>query len=694
MGWLSRWSGGGRATPAGGEAAAGPADPTSADSSSAADTVRGGQGWRELPPLQRTLNEAPLVADVESFPASLGTWQDASLTSPLGHLVTPDAPTGLGHGLATPAEPDPPVPGSGETRAAATGRHEEGQDAAMADHLAAGPNSPAGPRVTLQRWSARPLTSAYPLETGWVREVASLSPEPEPVPDPGTAPPGAPTSVGSTPRSAGVQRSPSLGPPPAVDAGTGAGARGTGLGAPLAGLPPTAQRTPVASTSGPAPSPEPAATGPAAGEPPAGPVSDPPLDRADPLPDQPTAPPDQPASPSLTAGPAPVRADAAEFAASRSSVVEPEADTHAARPLLGTDPLVSRAAAEDQTGPPEYPAEPAVGPPLSVARAAESGARPSVAREFAAGSRPRGGSWPRAEAVQRAPVPVRPASADGTALPAPSGPAPAVEVVAPLVAQRSVPVFSDTAREALEEASPAAADDAVPVRWPEPDTELAPPPAPRRAAARGSAVGVQRWAGPPADGSGGTRGEPGPTRTGPTPAGPTLSRTGPTPTPTGPPRTPPAPRRAAASAPGAAGPGHAPAPVGPLGTAPLDAGAVAVAAGVARRTADGSVVFRQPSSALPVAVGRDAEPAEPPPPDPPPDPEPEPDPEPGSGGDEPSTEADPAGGRSATEGREAGAPAVTDELVRALFAPLSRLLRAELRLERERAGYLIETRHR
>ncbi|MBC3993737.1 hypothetical protein H8N00_33680, partial [Streptomyces sp. AC563] len=50
--------------------------------------------------------------------------------------------------------------------------------------------------------------------------------------------------------------------------------------------------------------------------------------------------------------------------------------------------------------------------------------------------------------------------------------------------------------------------------------------------------------------------------------------------------------------------------------------------------------------------------------------------------------------QSASDGRGRGAPAVTDELVRALFAPLSRLLKAELRLERERAGFLIETRHR
>jgi hypothetical protein len=38
-------------------------------------------------------------------------------------------------------------------------------------------------------------------------------------------------------------------------------------------------------------------------------------------------------------------------------------------------------------------------------------------------------------------------------------------------------------------------------------------------------------------------------------------------------------------------------------------------------------------------------------------------------------------------------PHVDDELVRALFPRLSRLIKAELRLDRERAGFLINTRH-
>ncbi|QQN76633.1 hypothetical protein IPZ77_03635 [Streptomyces sp. XC 2026] len=142
---------------------------------------------------------------------------------------------------------------------------------------------------------------------------------------------------------------------------------------------------------------------------------------------------------------------------------------------------------------------------------------------------------------------------------------------------------------------------------------------------------------------------------------------------------------------------------------PADAGSVAVAAGIAQRMADGSVVFRpSPSpgpSAVPApppaspgpAVQRDADSAEPPVPeaeftpsfDTSEQPEPVSDPTPETStasGTGPSAPPDDGAGGEAS-------PKVTDELVRALFAPLSRLLRTELRLERERSGHLINTRH-
>ncbi|MEV8344175.1 hypothetical protein [Streptomyces niveus] len=136
------------------------------------------------------------------------------------------------------------------------------------------------------------------------------------------------------------------------------------------------------------------------------------------------------------------------------------------------------------------------------------------------------------------------------------------------------------------------------------------------------------------------------------------------------------------------------------GGAPLPtAGAFAVAAGVAQRMPDGSVVFgsssaphasHSPGTSRPV-VQRDAELSEEPPPT---------DSEPETGGEsEPVDESAPPAptssdaGPAAAPARPGGTPVVTDELVRALYAPLSRLLKADLRLERERAGFLINTRH-
>ncbi|MCX4796133.1 hypothetical protein OG497_18995 [Streptomyces sp. NBC_01242] len=129
----------------------------------------------------------------------------------------------------------------------------------------------------------------------------------------------------------------------------------------------------------------------------------------------------------------------------------------------------------------------------------------------------------------------------------------------------------------------------------------------------------------------------------------------------------------------------------PLASAFPTAGSVAVAAGVAQRMADGSVVFGAASPPYsPPVVQRETETAEPPPPEPPQEsgPEPVPEPEP-----EAAPAPGPAAGDHGTPGSPGGPPVVTDELVRALYAPLSRLFKADLRLERERAGFLINTRH-
>lgn len=113
--------------------------------------------------------------------------------------------------------------------------------------------------------------------------------------------------------------------------------------------------------------------------------------------------------------------------------------------------------------------------------------------------------------------------------------------------------------------------------------------------------------------------------------------------------------------------------------------------------ADGSVVFGAAplhGTSRPV-IQRDAEIAEEPPPlpepEPPPVPEPDPGPEAPAGSEVMPAGADADVRAGAAAGQ--GAPPVTDELVRALYGPLSRLLKADLRLDRERAGFHINTRH-
>ncbi|WP_254666897.1 hypothetical protein [Streptomyces sp. WMMB 714] len=283
------------------------------------------------------------------------------------------------------------------------------------------------------------------------------------------------------------------------------------------------------------------------------------------------------------------------------------------------------------------------------------------------------------------PVPLQRAAENGTPLPPVRAPSPAP--VAPLVAQRFIPLFSgaEVASETPLDDAPSAplnhAPPAVPVRWSEPESHTtagartANPVVPAGGDAPSAVTPVQRTvtARPAAPGAATVHvpvTAPRPSASG------TLQRTL---------------TSAPLNGPRVAG-------------SPADAGAVAVAAGVAQRMADGSVVFRSPSlqrDVDPDAPATDAA-AEPPPPsdvpddpvDPPPEPEPEPEPvsdsDPGPAGRPGPSDAH---GPPGSPGGPGGAPKVTDELVRALFAPLSRMLKAELRLDRERAGFLIDTRH-
>ncbi|MFD3903424.1 hypothetical protein HXS80_17855 [Streptomyces sp. CB04723] len=612
-----------------------------------------------LEPMRRLVSGQRLTSAPAEFEASLTTRQDTALGTPLGHLVSPDAPAGLvrGIGVAEPA-PSSPAPSSpvaaqrsvdmplrGDARPSGRAGPPAGSagGAEARDQPVVREAGPA-PVQRLYGGEGPAMTSAaeYGAGAGGAEQwpVRRLVGERTVVPDTRPAVPDltpaeardAPTAQGAGPVSGGpgLQRAVT---PPAGDAGKRT-RRTPGLGAPLPGLPPTAQRR--AATDGPAPG-GPASRG--AGAEGAGAEG---------------------IAGTEGLGGAGGFAGADEGAGGRDAVA----------PLLGEDPVAGVAfrgpAASGGSGEADRSGDAggvgdAGGAVVDVPRG--GGAEGAGGDSGVAGAGGVGGSVQRTLSV--------------TAFPAAPGPdpEPARRPVAPLLGDRPlVPRNADVQRAVEPGPGPA----------PGPDDGSAVPP---------GGVPV-RWTG--AD-------EGGP------PAGPGV-RLGPAPGPAGVPSAPgPLQRRAVGAAggppipasvarsvgPGASGAGRGAA--GPPGPPPPwsggGAGAVAVSAGVAQRMADGSVVFAGApvSGTSRAVVQRAAEPVEPveepPPPEPADEPPPEPVPvtEPG-GGEQPGPAA--AAGQGG-----GGTPAVTDELVRALYPPLSRLLKNDLRLERERAGHLINTRH-
>lgn len=548
----------------------------------------------ELPPIQRTLGTQDLVIDPSGFQGSLSTRQDASLGTPLGHLVSPDAPTGLVHGITAPAGPatadrPSPVQRSVERSVELPVRARSVPLSVPVQRAVPGgePAMTSAGESAVAELPVRQLVGEQPL----VVAPESAAPE-STVPESAAPQPAAPRSATPAPP---VQRSVR---PPVPDQPR----RAPGLGAPMPALPPTAQRQ--AAHAGPE------AEG-AAGA--AGAI---------------------PVARSVTDGGAGEVPEAHQVPAATETAADSDAPT---APLLGDSPL-RPAASESVPTPSPAPAvqrTPAVPPQAPMAPPPTTApVAPLLAdRPVTLQNGPSGG----AGAVQRS-------AADGVALspPAAAGPVPGPGLP-------SLP-------------------DAVPVRW-----TSAGRGAPSMAAATPSVpAALQRTATTPGQATGA-----------PSPPLPALQRQAAG----GPPVPRSLPGSGSRTAPSAA---HTP-------SAPsfTSAGSVAVAAGVAQRMADGSVVFGSPPPPYaPPVVQRETETEEPPPPDPPQEPSPEPDPEPRPEPEPRSTaEGHGAPGAPAHATAPGGAPVVTDELVRALYAPLSRLFKADLRLERERAGFLINTRH-
>ncbi|MFF1350313.1 hypothetical protein ACFVZJ_30805 [Streptomyces sp. NPDC058322] len=588
MGLMSWLRGGGRTETSAGTGAGGAG-------SAPAAALRERVDPAELPPIQRMLGSQDLVIDPSGFQGSLATRQDTSLGTPLGHLVSPDAPTGLVHGITAPAPAESlsPVQRSAERPGEAsvrTGYVPLSLPMSMPVQRAAASGAPAmtsAGESAVAGLPVRQLVGEQPL-------VAASAPEP----------------VAEASSGPAVQRS-AL--PPSPDRPR----RAPGLGAPMSALPPTAQRQAAHA----APEAEAAAGSYEAAA--------------------------APEVPEVREAP-----EAPRFSAS-SGVPEPAPDTSGATaPLLGDSPLLPAASESVAAAPaPAVQRSAAVSfpGPLAPPRTSDPVAPLLADRPVALQAGPGGGVG----AVQRSAVDgvegaAAVPSAGTGAVPGPSSYSPSY---------------------ASPYASPSAPPDSVPVRW---TSDRAGVPSVTPAASLPAAL--QRTATAKAT-------DPGEAARTSYPSRPALQRQAVG----GPPVPRSLPGSGSRSAPAAA---SAPSMTS---TSFTTAGSAAVAAGVAQRMADGSVVFGSPppSYSAPV-VQRETESEEPPPPDPPRDaaPEPESEPEPG-----PTAEAHGAPGASGAAPAHGGAPVVTDELVRALYAPLSRLFKADLRLERERAGFLINTRH-
>lgn len=96
--------------------------------------------WRSLPPIQRVLDDRAVPVRTD-FTGSLRTWQDPRFLAPLGHLVSPEAPSGRVEAAATPGGPLPVQrrPAEGDPRSDVPGAGSGGVRSEAGRMITAGP---------------------------------------------------------------------------------------------------------------------------------------------------------------------------------------------------------------------------------------------------------------------------------------------------------------------------------------------------------------------------------------------------------------------------------------------------------------------------------------------------------------------------------------------------------------------------
>lgn len=79
--------------------------------------------WRSAPPIQRSLGPMPTTLQPQAFPRLLLSHRNPGVLAPLAHAIDPHAPVGLVHDLAQPAQANPAAANTSVQRTSSTPDH-------------------------------------------------------------------------------------------------------------------------------------------------------------------------------------------------------------------------------------------------------------------------------------------------------------------------------------------------------------------------------------------------------------------------------------------------------------------------------------------------------------------------------------------------------------------------------------------
>ncbi len=134
-------------------------------------------GWREVGPIQRAVATPSLISPATRMSATLSSWQNPTFLAPLGHVVSPDAPSGIVHDLPVPVQ----KAADGPELVVPTPKSTSSQRTVVSRALAMFSSTPEPTAPTL---------SASPLSSPALDEPATVPFDPAPAVHAGDAPQG------------------------------------------------------------------------------------------------------------------------------------------------------------------------------------------------------------------------------------------------------------------------------------------------------------------------------------------------------------------------------------------------------------------------------------------------------------------------------------------------------------------------